>query len=86
MLALATQGDNRNVDMLVGDIYGMDYGSIGLKSSAIASCFGKVTHSFSLPFEENPQHCPPIFSASNGTNPARQNPNSALRTSARVLC
>eukprot|EP00160_Parvularia_atlantis_P017017 Unigene5680_Nuclearia_a/m.17335 Unigene5680_Nuclearia_a/g.17335 ORF Unigene5680_Nuclearia_a/g.17335 Unigene5680_Nuclearia_a/m.17335 type:complete len:775 (+) Unigene5680_Nuclearia_a:34-2358(+) len=41
MLALATQGDNRNVDMLVGDIYGMDYGSIGLKSTTIASCFGK---------------------------------------------
>ena len=42
MLQLAEKGDNRNVDMLVGDIYGMDYGKVGLKSSTIASSFGKV--------------------------------------------
>ncbi|CDR38796.1 CYFA0S02e05864g1_1 [Cyberlindnera fabianii] len=42
MLQLSEQGDNRNVDMLVGDIYGTDYNSIGLKSSTIASSFGKV--------------------------------------------
>ncbi|KAI9659942.1 MAG: hypothetical protein M1821_001294 [Bathelium mastoideum] len=42
MLALAEKGDNAAVDMLVGDIYGADYGRIGLKSSAIASSFGKV--------------------------------------------
>ncbi|KAF9889872.1 hypothetical protein FE257_006962 [Aspergillus nanangensis] len=42
MLAMADQGDNSGVDMLVGDIYGMDYGKIGLKSTAIASTFGKV--------------------------------------------
>ncbi|RUP51674.1 fumble-domain-containing protein [Jimgerdemannia flammicorona] len=35
-------GDNRNVDMLVGDIYGTDYSKIGLKSTTIASSFGKV--------------------------------------------
>ena len=28
--------------MLIGDIYGTDYGKIGLKSSTIASSFGKV--------------------------------------------
>ena len=28
--------------MLVGDIYGSDYSKIGLKSSTIASTFGKV--------------------------------------------
>jgi len=28
--------------MLVGDIYGGDYSTIGLKSSTIASSFGKV--------------------------------------------
>jgi type II pantothenate kinase len=42
MLELASQGDNAKVDMLVGDIYGTDYGKIGLKSTTIASSFGKV--------------------------------------------
>ncbi|KAH8838285.1 hypothetical protein MCOR27_005774 [Pyricularia oryzae] len=42
MLDLASKGDNSRVDMLVGDIYGTDYGKIGLKSSTIASSFGKV--------------------------------------------
>ena len=42
MLAKAERGDNAKVDMLVGDIYGGDYNKIGLKSSAIASSFGKV--------------------------------------------
>ena len=42
MLANAERGDNAKVDMLVGDIYGGDYGKIGLKSSTIASSFGKV--------------------------------------------
>lgn len=42
MLGMAERGDNTKVDMLVGDIYGTDYGKIGLKSSTIASSFGKV--------------------------------------------
>lgn len=42
MLAMADTGDNSGVDMLVGDIYGMDYSKIGLKGNAIASTFGKV--------------------------------------------
>lgn len=42
MLLLSESGDNSAVDMLVGDIYGSDYGKIGLKSSTIASSFGKV--------------------------------------------
>lgn len=42
MLTLADKGDNSSVDMLVGDIYGQDYGKVGLKSSTIASSFGKV--------------------------------------------
>ncbi|EER24482.1 hypothetical protein D8B26_005193 [Coccidioides posadasii str. Silveira] len=42
MLAMAELGDNSGVDMLVGDIYGTDYTKIGLKSSTIASTFGKV--------------------------------------------
>ena len=42
MLALADKGDNSTVDMLVGDIYGQGYEKIGLKSSTIASSFGKV--------------------------------------------
>ncbi|KAI1772733.1 fumble-domain-containing protein [Hypoxylon cercidicola] len=42
MLNMAAHGDNSKVDMLVGDIYGADYGKIGLKSTTIASSFGKV--------------------------------------------
>ncbi|KAJ9155358.1 Pantothenate kinase [Pleurostoma richardsiae] len=42
MLDMAARGDNSKVDMLVGDIYGTDYGKIGLKSTTIASSFGKV--------------------------------------------
>jgi type II pantothenate kinase len=42
MLALSEKGDNAACDMLVGDIYGADYNKIGLKSSTIASSFGKV--------------------------------------------
>jgi len=42
MLELSEKGDNAKVDMLVGDIYGQDYGRFGLKSTTIASSFGKV--------------------------------------------
>ncbi|KAI5479843.1 hypothetical protein MNV49_002655 [Pseudohyphozyma bogoriensis] len=44
MLQLADKGDNSSVDMLVGDIYGdsQDLAKVGLKSSTIASSFGKV--------------------------------------------
>ncbi|KAL8863478.1 MAG: hypothetical protein Q9178_000159 [Gyalolechia marmorata] len=42
MLRMAEIGDNGAVDMLVGDIYGADYSKIGLKSTTIASSFGKV--------------------------------------------
>ncbi|XP_038982983.1 LOW QUALITY PROTEIN: pantothenate kinase 2-like [Phoenix dactylifera] len=43
LLELSQQGDNSNVDMLVGDIYGgMDYSKIGLSASTIASSFGRT--------------------------------------------
>ncbi|KDQ13999.1 hypothetical protein BOTBODRAFT_44913 [Botryobasidium botryosum FD-172 SS1] len=42
MLKLSERGDNASVDMLVGDIYGQDYNKLGLKSTMIASSFGKV--------------------------------------------
>jgi len=42
MLELSERGDNSMVDMLVGDIYGQDYSRLGLKSTMIASSFGKV--------------------------------------------
>ncbi|KAF8534219.1 fumble-domain-containing protein [Trichophaea hybrida] len=42
MLGMAERGDNTNVDMLVGDIYGGGYEKIGLKATTIASSFGKV--------------------------------------------
>jgi len=37
----ASEGDNSNVDMLVGDIYGGDYDAISLPKDLIASSFGK---------------------------------------------
>ncbi|KAH6560584.1 hypothetical protein BASA62_010367 [Batrachochytrium salamandrivorans] len=49
MLEMSKSGDNKNVDMLVGDIYGGDYPKIGLKGTTIASSFGKV---FKTPSEE----------------------------------
>ncbi|CAL8158466.1 unnamed protein product [Prunus armeniaca] len=43
LLELSQLGDNRTIDMLVGDIYGgMDYSKIGLSASTIASSFGKA--------------------------------------------
>lgn len=42
MLKFSENGDNSAVDMLVGDIYGQDYTKLGLKSTMIASSFGKV--------------------------------------------
>lgn len=42
ILELSQRGQNKNVDMLVGDIYGQDYQKIGLKATAIASSMGKV--------------------------------------------
>lgn len=42
MLELSKTGDNKKVDLLVGDIYGSDYSKLGLKASRIASSFGKV--------------------------------------------
>lgn len=42
MLTLSENGDNATVDMLVGDIYGSSYSRLGLKSTMIASSFGKV--------------------------------------------
>ncbi|KAL0748121.1 hypothetical protein Bca101_030123 [Brassica carinata] len=43
LLELSHQGNNRVIDMLVGDIYGgTDYSKIGLSSTAIASSFGKA--------------------------------------------
>ncbi|KAJ0038258.1 hypothetical protein Pint_22955 [Pistacia integerrima] len=43
LLELSHQGNNRVIDMLVGDIYGgVDYSKIGLLSTAIASSFGKA--------------------------------------------
>lgn len=42
MLDMAQRGDNENIDLLVGDIYGTSYNKIGLKSNHIASSFAKV--------------------------------------------
>ena len=45
LLELSHQGNNRVVDMLVGDIYGgTDYAKIGLSATTIASNFGKAAY------------------------------------------
>lgn len=51
MLEMAQRGNNENVDLLVGDIYGTSYNKIGLKLNHIASSFAKVFKKlrFSLP-------------------------------------
>lgn len=45
LLELAERGDHREVDMLVKDIYGGAYSSIGLSGDIIASSFGKAARS-----------------------------------------
>ncbi|KAJ2315317.1 hypothetical protein IWW54_000362, partial [Coemansia sp. RSA 2705] len=42
MLDMTKSGDNTKVDMMVGDIYGSNYGKIGLKATNIASSMGGV--------------------------------------------
>ncbi len=42
ILKLAEQGDNKNVDLLVGDIYGGSANNINLDRDVIASSFGKI--------------------------------------------
>uniref|UniRef100_A0A803LJA8 pantothenate kinase n=3 Tax=Chenopodium quinoa TaxID=63459 RepID=A0A803LJA8_CHEQI len=43
-LELSHKGDNRNIDMLVRDIYGVTgYSKLGLSATTIASSFGKVS-------------------------------------------
>lgn len=42
---MAEEGDHRNVDMLVSDIYGGDYSGMGLPGDLIACSFGKAIHS-----------------------------------------
>ncbi|XP_076052846.1 4'-phosphopantetheine phosphatase isoform X2 [Oratosquilla oratoria] len=44
LLQLASEGDHRNVDLLVKDIYGGDYSALGLTGDIIASSFGKAMH------------------------------------------
>ncbi|XP_050719238.1 4'-phosphopantetheine phosphatase-like isoform X2 [Eriocheir sinensis] len=44
LLQLASEGDHRNVDLLVKDIYGGDYSALGLTGGTIASSFGKAMH------------------------------------------
>ena len=45
LLSLAEKGESSNVDLLVRDIYGGSYESIGLPAELIASSFGKAARS-----------------------------------------
>mmetsp|Transcript_16470 Transcript_16470/g.22857 ORF Transcript_16470/g.22857 Transcript_16470/m.22857 type:complete len:421 (-) Transcript_16470:1918-3180(-) len=50
---LSNKGENRFVDLLVGDIYGGDYDMLGLKADVIASSFGKAaTHPTNQPYRK----------------------------------
>ncbi|CAG0878879.1 unnamed protein product [Darwinula stevensoni] len=44
LLELAERGDHRHIDMLVRDIYGGDYHTLGLPGDLIASSFGKAAY------------------------------------------
>ncbi|KAI9592048.1 fumble-domain-containing protein [Syncephalis fuscata] len=51
ILEMTKEGNNANVDLLVGDIYGTDYNKVGLKATTIASSMGKAfRHSHSKSF------------------------------------
>jgi len=52
LLGMAERGDSRNVDMLVGDIYGGNYSKIGLASDTIASSLGKAVRGDKGAFKE----------------------------------
>lgn len=43
LLQLAAKGQHTNVDMLVKDVYGGAYQTLGLSGNLIASSFGKST-------------------------------------------
>ena len=58
LLSLAEQGDHRTVDMLVKDIYGADYTTLGLPADLIASSFGNI-----IKLGENSHESPPFSKA-----------------------
>ncbi|CAK7893309.1 pantothenate kinase Cab1p [[Candida] anglica] len=58
MLEMASRGDNENIDLLVGDIYGSNYNKIGLKSNHIASSFAKVFKKLRFHNDENKELTP----------------------------
>mmetsp|Transcript_11124 Transcript_11124/g.16061 ORF Transcript_11124/g.16061 Transcript_11124/m.16061 type:complete len:491 (-) Transcript_11124:61-1533(-) len=49
VIELTKSGNNSKVDMLVGDIYGGEYGKVGLDASVIAASFGKVVMKKEVP-------------------------------------
>ncbi|KAM6498622.1 pantothenate kinase [Amanita muscaria] len=55
MLALSERGNHSSVDTMVGDIYGQDYSRLGLKSTTIASTFGKVFKKGGVKRQFNPE-------------------------------
>ncbi|KAI3404252.2 hypothetical protein KGF56_003013 [Candida oxycetoniae] len=61
MLEMAQRGNNENIDLLVGDIYGSNYNKIGLKANHIASSFAKVFKK--LRFNNNNENKPLMTSA-----------------------
>lgn len=48
----AIQGNNSQIDLSIGDIYGGDYSNFGLQSSLIAASFGKLKYADSKKIEK----------------------------------
>lgn len=84
MLEMAANGDNAKVDMLVGDIYGTDYGKIGLKSTTIASSFGKVFR-MKREAEENGTSIPIPNSGEPSASPAPESSSTQLEEQQKPL-
>lgn len=53
---MAEEGDHRNIDLLVSDVYGGAYQKLGLPSDLIAGSFGKtIQYSSNAPSEDRKQ-------------------------------
>ncbi|XP_049851308.1 uncharacterized protein LOC126325855 isoform X2 [Schistocerca gregaria] len=71
---LSSKGDNKNIDLLVGDIYGHGYDKLGLDSNVIASSFGKYGTRFD---HDNPNFYPPFDVPVHWTSNIKKNSTSA---------
>ena len=74
MLAASDSGNPKNVDLIVGDIYGDAYSAIGLKADTLASSFGKIAREKRL--GPNQTQTVPTHSMTRSSDPNKTNPYS----------